>query len=102
MENERIKHGGPLGRMEKFAKLLCFAILPGLTGCIALDQDWTQKPATKTDYLPGQQYQLLTNVFFSLHHQTFVLFQKIVGDSDSMLDAGTRLRITTVRYSGDS
>jgi hypothetical protein len=88
--------------MYQPAKLMCFAILLGLTGCIALNQDWTQKPATKTDYLPGQQYQLLTNVFFSMGREPFVLFRKILGDSDSMFDAGTRLRVTTVHYGGDS
>jgi hypothetical protein len=82
--------------------VLCFAILFGLTGCIVVNQDWTQKPATKTDYVPGQDYELLTNAFFSRGRQKFVLFRKIVGDSDSMLDAGTRLRVTTVHYDGDS
>ena len=91
-----------LGQMNQLAKSMCFAVLLGLTGCLALNQDWTQKPATKTDYVPGQHYQLLTNVFFSFGRQDFVLSRKILGDSDSMLDAGTRLRVTTVHYNGDS
>src|SRR6476646_9742265 len=88
--------------MNHLAKLMCFAVLLGLTGCLAFNQAWTQKPATKTDYVPGQYYQLLTNVFFSVGRQNFVLSRKILGDSDSMLDAGTRLRVTTVHYNGDS
>jgi hypothetical protein len=102
MENERGKKLGSLHGMDQPAKWIGFAILLGLTGCIALNQDWTQKPATKTDYVPGQHYQLLTNVFFSTGRQHFVLFRKILGDSDSMLDTGTRLRVTTVHYDGDS
>jgi len=88
--------------MNQLAKLTCFAVLLGLTGCFAFNQDWTQKPATKTDYVPGQHYQLLTNVFFSIGGQNSFLSRKILGDSDSMLDAGTRLRVTTVHYNGDS
>lgn len=92
----------PLGRMSQIAKLMCFAVVLGLTGCFAFNQDWTQKPATKTDYVPGRYYQLLANVFFSSGRQDSVLSRKILGDSDSMLDAGTRLRVTTVHYNGDS
>lgn len=88
--------------MNQPAKLPWFAVLFGLTGCFAFNQDWTQRPATKTDYVPGQHYQLRTNVFFSIGCPSFVLSKKILGGSDSMLDAGTRLRVTTVHYNGDS
>ena len=82
--------------------MIAFALI-GLTGCIAFNEDWTQKPATKTDYIPGHNYQLLTNVFFgSKGDLEFVLSCKKLGGSDSMLDAGTRLRVTTVHYNGDS
>jgi hypothetical protein len=85
--------------MNNIARLICLAIVLGLTGCFASNQDWTQKPSTKTDYVPGQHYQLLTNVFLSSQDPSPTLFKRPVGDSDSMLDTGTRLRVTTVHYS---
>ncbi|MGC3959013.1 MAG: hypothetical protein QM813_14040 [Verrucomicrobiota bacterium] len=89
--------------MKLFAKLTVLVALFGLSGCIALNQDWTSKPAAKTDYVPGQNYQLLTNVFFASRDSfSPALFLRKNGNCDGMLDAGTRLRVTTVHYNGDS
>lgn len=89
--------------MNLFAKLTVLGALFGLTGCIAFNQDWTHKPATKTDFVPGQNYQLLTNVFFAFRDGfSPALFLRKNGNCDSMLDAGTRLWVTTVHYNGDS
>lgn len=89
--------------MNLFAKLTVLVALVGLTGCIAFNQDWTHKPATKTDYVPGQNYQLLTNVFFGFREGfSPALFLRETGGCNSMLDAGTRLRVSTVHVNGDS
>ncbi|TAL06511.1 MAG: hypothetical protein EPO07_01755, partial [Verrucomicrobia bacterium] len=83
------KHVITVGSLILFAKLTVVFALLGLTGCFAFNEDWTKKSATKTDYIPGQSYQLLTNVFFSTDDDLrLTLFRKIAGDCDSMLDTG--------------
>lgn len=86
--------------MKQLVQLTIATAFLVFTGCFAFNEDWTKNPSSKTDYLPGQQYVLLTNVFFS--SEDLVLSRRELGESDSVLDAGTRLRVTSAHYNGDS